>query len=455
VSTSGQAAMTEKEIPWWDANAVPLDPFGDDMALRAREEESSHAHIGSSTDAADNLASNNVSGLAAVGVGLPAERPRGGMRLVDPWSTDSMELGYSFPYMDPTTSTAAATSSDQHVRSDLLHVSAPGESEQSVILPDGARSRASTTSGRAMDGSLSSHSGTSLNLAGSSGSMAQSAGLVLGTTSILGGLAAPTQNAPIRRSDSWWSRFSRGSASGRTPRSPVPGGTPNVGGNMVDMEFRDPQPAPKLVPIKEGSGASGDGSVDRQGSGGSGATLGSHTSRAPSRRRPISVSSIGTGHTADSEAIERMGRMDVVQRGGTVSSVGTSESNADAIEDASLYPTRDDDLSVVMEGDIASGSSRSVLRSDVVQSPVAVDNYEPDSPLIRPPPYPTAEGYSSGNSSSATSGAGSGSRVSDRVRAYEEREAAHPRETRRSTYGLAPRASLYIANPEPKTSDDS
>jgi hypothetical protein len=382
-ATTSSAAAAEAEIPWWDQDAVPLDPFGDDMAMREQPE------IGSTP-----LALNNVSGIAAVGVG-EAARPRGGMHTSAssyPYSNPTeigeyMGHGGSVRLVDPSGS-AGSHSAEPSASAPLLTAMGSGNTPQSLS---------------SNDHSSSDPSGSSLATTPTG----------LHTTSIIG--SAGATSAPIRRSDSWWARLSKTSRLDRhlsPPTSPRQSTVDNL------LEFRDPHPAPKLVPIKE-----------RSGSGES-----SRPSRSdPSRPRSI-ASSVKTTKTADSEGLEGMAVMDVVQRQGTSTSHGTASSMEDGADDERSGTSGDRD-----------SRESNVLGSDIIQSPLEAP------PPLTAPSLKTTNSGSSGELSSVGS-------VADRIQGWERRNSQDSpvpaRRERRSTYGLAPRASMFIANPDERAALD-
>lgn len=181
-----------------------------------------------------------------------------------------------------------------------------------------SNSRPSTSSGSsntALPGSISNRSRSNTNLASPTGTVMSTA-----------------PSAPLKRSDSWWTRFSRTSLLGDHPGSPTSprrlsfrlsgaGSTPEP---PKFMDFRDPNPAPRLHAIEE-SGNTPDGSPDTP------------ESRPPSAKRRSGIygvhgrssSSLQTANTADTDMLDRMGgRMDVVQRMRTASTHTASPSDA-------------------------------------------------------------------------------------------------------------------------------
>lgn len=266
--------------------------------------------------------------------------------------------------------------------------------------------------------------------------------------------SSPVPSAPLRRSDSWWAKFSRTSflerrsSGSQSPRA---------------MDFRDPNPAPRLVPIQEASSHSN--SPDSP-----------EKSKRDNRGHRHSLSSLQTAGTADSEAIERMGGMDVIQRVGTNTSHQTTPSTGrDTPEPERSWVPRP--LSVVASSGRSEGS-QSLLHADderSVESPVEMvpsEQSHSSSDSSTPPAAPSTP-----QRPAPVSGQGG---VMSRIQAYERRtsatveEASGPqsptspggRNTRKReenpsksrvtiNYGLVPRASLFVANPDHRGSPSS
>ncbi|KAG8885517.1 hypothetical protein FRB97_000842 [Tulasnella sp. 331] len=141
---------------------------------------------------------------------------------------------------------------------------------------------------------------------------------------------------PIKRTDSWWSRFGRSSLGTRSPGAVSPIRRLSlrnsfVGGKegYMNIEFRDPNPPPRLEGIDE-SGKSNDPSPNTpESQKARRATTEVEVAKKPSHSK--SMSSFQTVKTADSAALERIGtRVDVLQRGRQ----GSSETNT---PDGSMY----------------------------------------------------------------------------------------------------------------------
>jgi hypothetical protein len=267
--------------------------------------------------------------------------------------------------------------------------------------------------------------------------------------------SAPVPRAPIRRSESWWTRLGRTSL--RDRKSPEKSSKP--------FEIRDPHPAPRLVPIIEASTHSNSPSFPE-----------SQEQRSvfgPEHRK--SVSSLRTMRTADSDAIERMGGMDVVQRGGSHGSYQTTRSSGHDSSDRDASQAIHRPLSTVASSGLSGGSQSQTDEAKTVESPVdmmASDLSQMDSAS-------DTSMLSAKGSSAPYRPISSRNDVLGRVHAYERRlsenEAvsspgspisSHARNTRKReevppknlvtiNYGLAPRPSLFVANPDHKAGPSS
>ncbi|CAK5264284.1 unnamed protein product [Mycena citricolor] len=231
------------------------------------------------------------------------------------------------------------------------------------------------------------------------------------TSSILD-MLPPKPDQPMRRSDTWWARFSSKSLLDR--RTSQTSAAPA-------MDFRDPNPLPQRLGFVEEETAS----VLRERSDGS------NTSQAgpgPYRRpgqHGKSMSSIQTQQTADSAALERIGGMNIVMRGSRQSG-STSTRGA---TDADSWTGGEDEV---------------IMTSPVEMVPASSFNLPPSPPGPQPRP-PLSNASSSGSS---------GTSVADRVKAYERRMSqdvppATPKRTAHGVnYGFAARPSLFVANPD-------
>ncbi|KAK0204814.1 hypothetical protein DFS33DRAFT_1382705 [Desarmillaria ectypa] len=264
------------------------------------------------------------------------------------------------------------------------------------------------------------------------------------TSSIIA--SVPTQ--PMRRSDSWWARFSRTSLLDRRNSD---------SSKRASLDFRDPNPPPRLVAIEEITHSAT--SADNNSAG-----FNRSSSLHPGSRRVSKVygthgKSSSSLRTADSELIERMvGTMDVAQRVRTDShqtreSTGTSLSvEIPASEDGHLMEYLGDDCSIVT-------SPSGILSWDIAHDSNGTPSRNLTPSLGQMPLIPA----SSSAVSPETEGVKRplcGESVVARVQAYERRmshDADLPgvnlkeERARRSPvvdYGLVPRPSLYVANPD-------
>ncbi|KAF8519540.1 hypothetical protein JB92DRAFT_3112291 [Gautieria morchelliformis] len=295
------------------------------------------------------------------------------------------------------------------------------------------------------------------------------------TTSIIG--ATITPNIPMRRSDSWWSRFSRTSFLDRHSSSDVSNRN-GVNGGLAD--FRDPNPAPRL-------GQLGAIQESRQPTEDSNHPDASPEGDGPSKADPrksgsadaaSTKSSIKTANSVLIEGID--GRMEVVQRALSLTSRATSSPAAtfDGHDDSHKWgPSSSDHI-----------HRRSWLTaSDAeTESPVAESPTETINPVDRLPTdtRPDVSSYvqppSDGSSSSTGAGEQQGHRprrtltgaVAARVSAYEQRlsqdsltqtppfdikPGLKTEQSRRGRvgYGLVPKAPLFVANPDRRTQGSS
>jgi hypothetical protein len=295
-------------------------------------------------------------------------------------------------------------------------------------------------------------------------------------------------SAPIRRSDSWWSRFSKSTLRGDRSAHHESFSVTRKLSRSSDrppktdafIEFRDPAPPPPLrtmAPIRE-TGITPDASPAED-----------ILVRPPSiivgsvgaHRR--SASSLVTVQTADSAALERMGQLDIVQRVRTASTHHTQslslETNLDPAEDLNtLRPTRRPRLSIVpgspsktiTESGHSNRESRASTPSlsedhgTIVASPTELNSSIGHSPTksstpVRagPPRRGTgkvAERIADYERRMTVANAG-GSSPREAIQKSpvggESKEARHHTRTR-VEYGLIQRPELFIANPDGRTS---
>ncbi|KAG8748263.1 hypothetical protein FRC10_007653 [Ceratobasidium sp. 414] len=288
--------------------------------------------------------------------------------------------------------------------------------------------------------------------------------------------------APIKRSDSWWSRFSMGSLRG--DRGAYQEGfsivrkisrqseRPSRAETFID--FRDPNPPPplRMTPIKETSNTPEPSPSDAV----QGPSRLPSTNGVPLGPHRRSASSLTTVKTADSSALERMGQMDIIQRVRTASTQhrqsGSLETNLESAEEqeSSGFIPRRPRLSIVPGSPIKGSKSATESHQEsrvstpslsedhgtIVASPTELASSIGHSP-IKPPTTPRPR--------QATG------KVAERIAAYERRmtESSPVTPTRRSPvggetarphmkshvrveYGFVQRPELFVANPDGRTS---
>lgn len=236
-------------------------------------------------------------------------------------------------------------------------------------------------------------------------------------TSILGSYP-PSSSNPIRRSDSWWGRFMKTSLLDRRNST-----------GQKPLDLRDPNPAPQLMSIYE-SNASPD----------------SHESKyeQPVKHIRLISPSVHSGRTANTEVAERLGgSYDVVQR---IASDGSTSHRTSSIGSISAN-----------EHGILGGlsSDQSKLTSSRPTYPASCPSSSNEPSRTGPTTHGSEFTWAAGHA------------VTSRVQEIERQMtnnlvAEHsqpPRNTRKREevpsrtrpsiqYGLAPRASLYVANPD-------
>jgi hypothetical protein len=301
----------------------------------------------------------------------------------------------------------------------------------------------------------------------------------------------PPGSEPIRRSNSWWARFTK------TPLLERRGtqSSTRTSGGFID--FRDPNPPPRLVPIEESTHSRPPSDVPpeatqslRSSYAGSRGYSGTPSRRPTLYREMVHGRSASSLQTANTETLERLGgTMDIIQRDGTLdsqntpatgtiildddffglggtggaSTSGTQASRALVVRGASAHSTRTESSSVSID-------------SGMILSPLASGAITPtsDFPGTASPPTPTDTDHlhhseDQGPQSPSSPG------VLERVRAFERRmsrENASPppptntrrREERTTSspltarpsvrYGLVPRPSLFVANPDGSRGSD-
>ncbi|RDB26194.1 Adagio protein 2 [Hypsizygus marmoreus] len=269
----------------------------------------------------------------------------------------------------------------------------------------------------------------------------------------------PTQ--PMRRSDSWWARFSRSSFLDRR--------TSDASRNSAGMlDIRDPNPPPRLVAIEESVHSTSPDRHSPKSQASTSSQPGASTSRKASRVQGAHNKSMSSVRTADTDAIERMaGTVDVVQlmrtRSQRTASTGTNLSIDTRPE--SWIQHRGEDGETTEYGD---RDKLTTFTSPVDMTPGEPFNEQPQtlteastSTSYRPLPLPLVFSPTSPEKASPSSRSGA---VAARIQAYERRQSQeqevlsptntkqHEEQTKKRThgtnYGLIPRPSLFVANPD-------
>ncbi|KAF9267907.1 hypothetical protein L218DRAFT_919718 [Marasmius fiardii PR-910] len=266
-----------------------------------------------------------------------------------------------------------------------------------------------------------------------------------------------TSSQSIRRSDSWWSRFSRTAFLDRR------GSGSRHGSGLYDI--RDPNPPPRLVPIQESQHSGSAGSGDSPGSKRSNSVKRALSRKGSRLYTPGHGKSMTSIRTADTDALERIGGMDVVQRERTDSgsqreSSGSYDSGWIA-EDGDSLPVHGVDMSFSsMSPTVMTFAEASAVRPLTPPPSVPPPVAKPISQNTPSPPASATPSSASSSTASLTSPRPrppSGAAVAARVQAYERRmsQAQEPTthggtsKRRQSTsYGLVLRPNLYVANPD-------
>lgn len=268
-------------------------------------------------------------------------------------------------------------------------------------------------------------------------------------------IPASVSPSDIRRSDSWWSRFYRTSFLDRRPSS--------ASYRSNNLDIRDPNPPPALVPIEESTSISAEEISLKSVHDSSGSE---QLLRSQSRVYKIDPGKSMTSlRTADTEQIEKMAAaMDVVQRVRTPSqmtsySIGSGLS-IDTCKAGSNHNEQNEPMVFSSSPTEIAPSSDIPTQGSLQQTPhKSIIPVSPgSSPLTS---YP----YSPSTSTSKPS-------VADRVKMYERRmsqdqelppptntkklEERSPKKERVTiNYGLTPRANLFVVNPDHRNSRSS
>lgn len=257
------------------------------------------------------------------------------------------------------------------------------------------------------------------------------------TTSIIGAGAPPSSS--VRRSDTWWTRLSSGILDRRSSDAyrnlPKP------------LEIRDPHPPPMLNAIEEVNAMMH--------------TLQSSGDVIPKNQaynvHNYSTTSLKTARTMDSEAIEQLvGMMDVVQRLPSSFSrrgTGSGESCGATTQSENVDESQ-------VEKELISFTS-----------PVDMVDTESAAPASTSPCSPPSAHFADAAPRHAARPRTASGAVAAKIQEYErrttlekefmnsnntrQREERIHKQTHNVRYGLAPRPSLFIANPDKRISRDS
>lgn len=281
----------------------------------------------------------------------------------------------------------------------------------------------------------------------------------------------PPLSQSMHRSNSWWARFSKTSLLDR--RGSV------TSNNSKPLVFRDPNPAPPLSVIEEASTSKH--SPTEPGT-------------PPRERHTRSIASSHSMRTANTESAERLGgNYDVVQRALSEASGSRHTLASSTLETAAtstfIESEKKHGLLAVNRISDATGNESILSHSSSFQG--SVSSLPPQTPVSasltktiatglntrsRSPLAKTINSAMHDNPSSPLTSptANSGSEILQKVRAYERRLSqdlesqfpSPPSNTRKREevpsrsrptikYGLAPRASLYVANPDAEYQDPS
>ncbi|KAI6125044.1 hypothetical protein EDD16DRAFT_1703390 [Pisolithus croceorrhizus] len=274
---------------------------------------------------------------------------------------------------------------------------------------------------------------------------------------------------PVHRSNSWWARFAKTSLLER--RGSI------TSNNSKPLVFRDPNPAPPLSIIEEASTFK---HLPTESNGGAE----TYESTPPEERHTRSIASAHSMRTANTESVERLGgSYDVVQRALSEASASRHTLASSTLETAATSTVIDSERrhgllavnkiseatgdestlshSSSFEGSVSSFPPQTVVSAGSTKMTWAGLNTSSRSPLAK-------SAMQNDHSSPPTSPTdNNGSEVLHKIHAYERRLSqdlesqlsSPPRNTRKREevpsrsrptikYGLAPRASLYVANPD-------
>ena len=262
----------------------------------------------------------------------------------------------------------------------------------------------------------------------------------------------------MRRTDSWWTRFTRTSLLDRRLSDASRKSATNGG----RFEIRDPKAPPRLDAIAEnvrlGSSSQEEPSLQQQ----QGPTLGRAVSVVYDTSHAKSMSSL---RTADSEAIERMaGTMDVFQRRSNSNRTTGSINSTGGVSIDSLGSSVDAGRNSYVSRDGTTSQGKLPDDLPMFTSPVEILPLQvPGDPSLLTAPSSPREGSIRPIASSlllmksTTPMSPPSPSVADHIHAFEKRmsleppamNTKHPKKRRGTMdYGLVPRASLFVANPD-------
>ncbi len=295
-------------------------------------------------------------------------------------------------------------------------------------------------------------------------------------------LNPPPSQPPIRRTNSWWARFAKAPLLERR-------GTESSSRNGGFIDIRDPNPPPRLLTIKESahSRRPSDGSAEatprrKPSIGANRARAGTPTRKPSLYHETIHGRSASSLQTANTDLLERLGgTMDIVQRDGTLDSQQAPLTAPDdefgvggGLSSGSGPPLR----ALLVRGEpsyhstrTASSSVSASVESPMIQSPLRSAATSPADEYTYPPLSSSlpSEGVAAGMVAEHAGSPPRSPGVAERVRVFERRisrESAPPppptstrqREERLTPppaaarpavrYGLVPRPSLFVANPD-------
>ncbi|KAF8589438.1 hypothetical protein K439DRAFT_355480 [Ramaria rubella] len=313
VTTTGATAALEgvgqnvNSSQWWEKEELPLDPFTDEAAAEEGR------LLGSELDTKAPMRPRGGEYAVASKDSNPyvdpfqdvAEGDHSAMELPDDHRDPLADLhdeGTTSTLGDVGTASSRSSLPLSFAMVGIARSVSPGSSERGGTKSADSHEASSSRTGRSLN------TGAGLTSSSTDHSSSISTPTSPRTTSIIGAITAPT--APMRRSDSWWSRFSRTSFLDRHNDY----SHHRQSGESGLAEFRDPNPPPRLGPIQESAHPSPQTTQDNSPS--SATVSGGDTTTQPRKAGSgYAASTKSSIKTANSELIERMdGRMQVVQR---------------------------------------------------------------------------------------------------------------------------------------------